>query len=481
MRNVTATTKSASVPWRDVLNKKYASPLLLVCLGVWLHAADGLIVATMMPDIVRDIGGEAYVAWSIALYEIGSIIIGATSALLVLKLGIRKPMVYMASIFAFGCLVSAAAPEMLVLLTGRLLQGTGGGGMTALAFIASVRLFPTRLNARVMAAISVLWGASAFIGPVIGGFFTTYSTWRFGFVFFAVQAIFLAAWVLFGSRFTEPAQTSTDETSIPVQRLALLSLGVLLIAYAGIEVTPVRTPVLLVLGIGTLFLFVTLDARHPSSRILPKRAFNLRSPVGAALLMVFTINVSVMGLNAYGPLLMAIIYGTPPIVAGYILACVAVGWTFSAFVVSGSPEKNDIYFIATGLSLIFSSICGMLYAIPNGPIELVAIFAFIEGVGYGIAWTFILRRSRKLAAPEDLERLSGAIPTVGRTGLAVGAAITGILANAAGFSFDGSIDDARLVARTIFAGCLPFALLALISMICFVSFKSPAIAAKLTD
>ncbi|MFT5343127.1 MAG: MFS family permease [Paracoccaceae bacterium] len=470
---MTATTQSDSVPWREVLNKQYASPLLLVCLGVWLHAADGLIVATMMPDIIGDIGGEAYVAWSIALYEIGSIIAGASSAILVLKLGIRKPMIYAAGLFALGCIVSAAAPDMQFLLGGRLLQGFGGGGMTALAFIATVRLFPPRLNARVMAAISVLWGSSAFMGPMIGGFFTTYSTWRMGFVFFAVQAVFLALWIMFNARFTEPARAPDSNSSIPVRRLALLSLAVLLIAYAGIDVTPFRTPLLLVLGVGTLVCFVIFDARHPENRILPKRAFDLRSPVGAALLMIFAINVATMGLAAYGPLLLAVIYGTPPIVAGYILACVAIGWTISAFAVSGSPEHRDRYFIAAGLLLVFASVCGMIYSFENGPLALIAVFATIEGVGFGISWTFVLRRSRRLADPNDLERLSGAMPTVGRVGFAVGASITGVLANAAGFSLGGSVEGAKLVAATVFTGCLPFAFLALIAMVCFVSFRLP--------
>lgn len=470
---MTTTAQSATVQWREVLNKQYASPLLLVCLGVWLHAADGLIVATMMPDIVRGIGGETYVAWSIALYEIGSIVAGASSAVLVLKLGIRKPMIYAAAMFALGCFVSAAAPEMRILLGGRLLQGAGGGGMTALAFIATVRLFPARLTARVMAVISVLWGSSAFMGPIIGGFFTTYSTWRVGFVFFAIQALFLALWIIFGARFTEPVRASNSSSSIPVRRLALLSLGVLLIAFAGIEVTLFRTPLLLILGTGTLVYFVTLDAKHPENRILPKQAFNLRSPVGAALLMIFSINVATMGLSAYGPLLLAIIYGTPPIVAGYILACVAIGWTVSAFVVSGSPEHRDRYFIAVGLILVFTSVCGMIYSFENGPLALIAVFATIEGVGFGISWTFVLRRSRRLADPDDQERLSGAMPTVGRVGFAVGASITGVLANAAGFSLGGSIEGARVVAATVFIGCLPFALLALIAMACFVSYKLP--------
>lgn len=466
---MTDIVQAAPVAWREVLNRKYASPLLLVCLGVWLHAADGLIVATMMPSIVAEIGGEAFVAWSIALYEIGSIVAGATGALLVLRLGVRQPMFLAASVFALGCLVSAAAPAMQILLTGRLLQGIGGGGMTALAFIATARLFPAKLTPRVMAAISVLWGASAFLGPVIGGFFTTYSTWRMGFVFFAIQAIFLAIWVMFGSRVTEPRAKSKDDNSIPVRRLALLSIGILLIAYAGIEVTAFRTPVLLLMGLGTLTSFVILDARSPANRILPKQAFNLRSPVGAALLMVFSINVATMGLSAYGPLLMVIIHDTPPIVAGYVLACVALGWTVSAFIVSGAPEQHDPYYVAGGLMLICLSVAGMIYSVPNGPVGLIATFATIEGIGYGSSWTFVLRRSKRLAALGDVERLSGALPTVGRVGFAVGASVTGVLANAAGFSHTGSADAARSVARTIFTGSFPFALLALIAMACFVS------------
>ena len=46
----------------------------LLCLGVWLHAADSLVTATLVPAIVGDIGGIAYVAWTIALYQIGAIL-----------------------------------------------------------------------------------------------------------------------------------------------------------------------------------------------------------------------------------------------------------------------------------------------------------------------------------------------------------------------------------------------------------------------
>ena len=150
----------APVGWSENLNRAYASRLILVCLGVWLHAADSLIVATMLPSVVAEIGGKALVTWTSVLYEVGSIVAGTASGLVALT-------------FAAGCLISAAAPTMEILLAGRLLQGLGGGGLTAMSFIATATLFPARLTARVMAAISALWGASAFLGPLIGGTFVT--------------------------------------------------------------------------------------------------------------------------------------------------------------------------------------------------------------------------------------------------------------------------------------------------------------------
>ena len=118
--------------WKEILGRQYGPSLALVCAGVWLHAADGLLVSTMTPAIVADIGGIALIPWTVALYEIGSIVAGAASGLLALRFGVRRPMALAACLFAFGCAVSALAPEMWVLLAGRLLQGFGGGGLMAL-------------------------------------------------------------------------------------------------------------------------------------------------------------------------------------------------------------------------------------------------------------------------------------------------------------------------------------------------------------
>ena len=104
-----------------------------MCLGVWLHAADALVATTVMPSAIAEIGGLSYIYWTIALYELGSIIAGAVTGVGVVALGLRTAMMASALVYALGCVASALAPSMAVMLGGRLVQGLGGGAMLALS------------------------------------------------------------------------------------------------------------------------------------------------------------------------------------------------------------------------------------------------------------------------------------------------------------------------------------------------------------
>lgn len=227
------------VSWREFLGSSHTASLAAVCLAVWLHAADSLIVATMLPSTVAEIGGVALLGWSVSLYEIGSIVAGAASALLIMRFGLRTPMSMAAILFGFGCILSAASPTMPLLLTGRALQGLGGGGLVAMGFVAVGLIFPRRYIARAMAAVSALWGVSAFAGPLVGGFFVEYATWRWGFAFFACQAFALALWIALRGD-TGVARSTADATEFPVKRLSLLCLAVILVAFGGVEVSILR-------------------------------------------------------------------------------------------------------------------------------------------------------------------------------------------------------------------------------------------------
>ncbi|NIA68646.1 MFS transporter [Pelagibius litoralis] len=474
-----SSSEETAVRWREILSREHGPSLALVCLGVWLHAADALLVATMMPAIVAEIGGTRLISWTVALYEIGSIVAGAASGLLALRHGLRLPMTAAACLFAVGCALSALAPEMWILLAGRLLQGFGGGGLMALSFVSVGLLFPRRLTARAMGAVSTIWAVSAFLGPLIGGLFVELASWRTGFWFFALQALVLAAWLITRKDAAAKPAEATGAARFPVFRLLWLSAGVVAIAYAGIEISTLHTPAFVLAGLICLFLFLKLDARKAESRLLPENPIGFRNRLGAALTMILCFTAATIAMSIYGPLLMTRLHGTPVIVAGYILALEAVAWATVAALLSGSPERRDPAMIVLGMLLVTASIAGFAYSVPLGPVWLIAVFAMVQGCGFGMAWTFILRRATALAPDGETQRVTGAIPTVQRLGYALGAAYVGIVANAAGIAGGitgdngpGVADGLDFVAATIFLACLPLALLGLLAAARFVQAKA---------
>lgn len=464
------TEEDTFVSWREFLGSGYTPALALVCLAVWLHAADALIVATMLPSIVAEVGGAGLVGWSVSLYEIASVVAGAASALLTMRFGLKAPMSLAALVFGFGCLISAFAPTMPLVLTGRIFQGMGGGGLVAMSFVAVGVIFPRRYTARAMAAVATFWGVSAFLGPLIGGFFVEFATWRWGFGFFAAQAFALSIWIAL--RPDQAAPETQTASGFPWKRLGLLCLAVLLVSYGGVEIDLVQTTICVLLGLACLTFFLRLDSRAKEDRLLPINPFDFRKPTGSALLMILSLSFATIAVTAFGPILVTAIHNASALTAGYIVACSSIGWTVMAVLVSGSPERLDRMMIAIGMALVVISIGGFLYAVPNGPIWLIAVFAAIEGAGFGMAWTFILRRTTALSDPEEVQRISGAIPTVQRLGYALGAAYIGIVANTSGFASMTTAQEAADVARWIFLGCVPFAVLGLLAMVTLVR-KNP--------
>lgn len=422
----------------------------------------------MMPAIVAEIGGIPFIPWTVALYEIGSIVMGAASGLLTLRYGLRRPMTAAACVFAAGCAASALAPEMWVLLAGRLLQGLGGGGLMAISFVSTGLLFPKRLMARVMGAVSTVWAVSAFLGPLVGGLFVEFASWRAGFWFFAAQALLLALWL--AGRPHDAARPEGDGAAkrFPVIRLFWLSAGVISIAYAGVEVSELRTPLFVLLGLACLLVFLRQEGRRPESRLLPRNPIGLRTPLGAALTMVLCFTAAGIAVSLYVPFVITRLHGVSALTAGYVIAVEAVAWALVAALLSGTAERHDPKMIVAGFLMVTLSLLGFAVAVPSGPVWTVALCAALQGAGFGSAWTFILRRATAIAPPGEAQRVAAAIPTVQRLGYALGAAYLGIVANAMGIE---RAADASLgfVATAVFLACLPPALLGLVAAARFVS------------
>ncbi|MEZ5871685.1 MAG: MFS transporter [Nitratireductor sp.] len=446
-------TDAKAASWSELFSSGLTGRILLLSFGVWLHAADELMVSTITPAMIASIGGELYVAWLIALYEVGSIVSGAASAIIVLRFGVRFSMAGAALAYFGGCLVSGLAPDMTVMLAGRLIQGLGGGAMIALSFVGVYRLIPEHLTARVYALMSIVWGVSAFSGPMIGAAFADNGIWRGAFYLFAGQAILFALVVMVRMKNEAPASPSSDavgrSSPLLIVRILVLAAGVVLVAASGTVAAPMLQLILAASGFAALAVFLMLDSASGRNRLLPSRAFDYRQPQGAVIILVLFMAICTMGLITYGPLILTRLHGLSATAVGIILMLESIGWSVTAVLVAGIAPRRQPFAILAGFGAVLVSLAILAYAMVEGPVLLVAACSLVQGAGFGAAWAFMIRRANLLAPQGEGERVASAIPTLQRFGYAIGAACAGIIANAHGFGEGG--DQGSLVSREAMA------------------------------
>ncbi len=438
--------------WRELGQSGELGRFVLLCLGVWLHAADSLVTATLVPAIVGDIGGLAYVGWTILLYQIGAIVAGAATARLCRRTGAKRVLGAAALLYGAGCVAAGLAPDMAVLLAARLVQGVGGGVLVALSYVVVQRSFPEHLWSRLFGIQAAIWGAGSLPGPLIGGLFVALGDWRLAFWCFALQAGLL--WTLAIWRLApEPPMPESGER-LPLMPVLAMSAAALMIAEAGVTGRLAPSILLCLGGIGLLWAAVARDGQS-AHRMFPRQSLDVRHPVGAGLVMVLALSASTVGFWAYGPLLLAILFGTNPLLSGYILAGGSISWSVATLAVSGAPLSADRRLIRLGTGLVAAAVAGLAVAVPAGSFAGMVACSLLQGTGFGLCWPSILQRMVQQADEPERPLAAAAPSTVQRIGYAVGAAATGIAANASGLAEGISVEAARAAGFWVFAGFLP--------------------------
>lgn len=468
-------SQSATRPnWRSLAQSGVLLRFFFLGLGIWLHAADELIISTLITDIVADIGGIELLGWNLALYELGSIVAGAAMGLQVARSGLRTGFAMSALVYSVGCMISALAPAMEVMLLGRLTQGFGGGGLVAVAFIAVGKLFDRSIWPQLFALLSAIWGVSAFLGPLIGGLFAQADWWRGAFWFFGAQAALLmgAAFIII------PAQHITDaadhrhstpegsasqvenrqkQATFPARRLTILAISIVAIAWSGITDNLIAAIVAGTAGLGGVCAFLMIDQNRTSNQILPPAVRTRNSVARSSLLMVFALSASTISFSIFGPVLLRVLHHLSAIETGYVIALESIGWSVSAIAFASQPEHREKLIIRIGASLVFIGLAGFAATMVSGSVWLICGFAVLQGAGFGMFWSFVIRRLVESVAEEDRAIAAASVPLVQRIAYALGAAVAGLVANAAGFSGGLSQHTSQFVGFWVFVAFIPLA------------------------
>lgn len=430
----------------------------IVGLGVFISAVNSVLLVTVLPTAVDDIGGIEFMSWTTTIYVTASIVFSAAGGWMKARLGGRGGLLAGASLFMAGTAICAAAPAMPVLLLGRLGQGVGSGLLAAMSYTFVRSVFPQGLWPKIFALMAAVWGVAALAGPALGGVLTGMVGWRPAILSMMLPALLLMTLVL--AALPRDGERGGREP-FPLLRLVVLASGILAVAAAGNFPGAGLQAMSAFAGVAVLALVVLAD-RRAERPILPSNALSFTSEVGLGLAMKWLLIISTMPVSVYGALALQRLHGATPLVAGYVVALEALGWTASAFVVARLPARWSAGAIVMGSLLV---VCGVLAGsrtLAYGPLWAGASAVALMGIGFGTCWAFLSGRVLAAARSGEEDRVASAIPTAEALGIALGAAMAGIAGNGLGIAADAGLDHFAAVIRDLVGGFAAFGLAALV-------------------
>jgi len=453
--------------WGALLSGKNGARSAALSGGVALHAINIYIATTVLPSVVQEIGGLNLYAWNTTLFVVASILGSALTNRALNRTGARGAYQIAIVLFLAGSLLCALAPSMLVMLLGRTIQGLGGGFLFALGYAMIYEVFEKSLWPRAFALVSGMWGVATLVGPAIGGIFADINAWRLAFGFL-VPVTLLYAWLI---RYALPAEGRDRGAAIPLPGLQLLLLTAAVLAIS-IGSTDARLSSNLI-GVTVAVLLMALFVRRElkgGNVMLPRNALRLHSPL---LMLYLTIGLLVVGMTSetFVPYFLQYLHGQTPLMSGYLAALMAAGWTLAEIWSSGWRGRRITLAIVAGPVIVLIGMVMLALFIPAQtgqawlPLTAISLGLLLVGFGIGIGWPHLLTRVLEVTPQEDKDAAATSISTVQLFATALGAALSGMLANLGGLNVPGGVAGAISASQVLFGVLAMAPLLAILSAV----------------
>jgi EmrB/QacA subfamily drug resistance transporter len=386
---------------------------------------DGTIVATALHTLTRELHTSlTWSTWTITVYQLGQIVSLPIAGRLSDSLGRRRMFLAYVAVFTVSSLLAGLATNIYLLIALRFTQALGGGGLMPSTMGVVADLF-TKDRDRWLGLVTSFFPLGALLGPTLGGFIVTYSTWRA--IFFINVPVGLVVLLLLWALLP---RSPAVRVRIDVLGAALLGAALFTVMFGLNQFADrgVRSPLpwsLLALG-GVLAAAFLAHERRAEQAILPPPLLRRR-----AFAIVNTINV-VYGAAAFGiftlvPLYAQLAYGLTPLAAGSLLSVRAIG--MAGFSVTSSlllwrvgyraPMVVGFLVLATGLTLI---------SLPpaTSPYTWLGISALICGIGVGTAGPPSNNAAVQLM-PDQVAAISGLRAMFRQTGGIIAITLTAVV------------------------------------------------------
>jgi len=357
-------------------------------LSTFMSAIEGTVTGPAGPAIVSHFGGMQLMSWIFTAYlltmAVTTPIFGKISDIYG-----RKPVFIVGSIiFILGSLLCGLSQNMEQLIIFRAIQGIGAGAIVPVAFTIIGDIYPLEQRTKVQALISSIWGISSLIGPLLGGYFVDYWSWRwiFGFnVPFGLVSIVLIMRYL-------PKHTVTRKAKVDVAGALTFTIGVTALLFTmatGGQYYDWNSPLLIgcmVIAVVFLALFLIVEGKAEEP-MLPLQLFRIRD-IAVSSVANLLISSLLIGITTYTPLWIQGVLGKNATFSGLALAPMSIGWVLGSIaggkmlLTAGSRKTTLI-----GVGAIVVSALGMAMMTGETSNMILLLLTFIYGIGFGYTST----------------------------------------------------------------------------------------------
>ncbi|KAI1406173.1 MFS general substrate transporter [Hypoxylon fuscum] len=353
-----------------------------VALGCFLMLVDTMVISTAIPRITDEFHSLADVGWYASAYQFG---IAAPQPL--------WTFLFFFGIFELGSVLCGAAVSSAMLIIGRTVAGLGAAGIINGAITIVSSCAPLEKRPGMTMGLQQL---GLVIGPLIGGAFTTYSTWRWSFyINLPIGAI--AVFLVLVVRIPEQTPKGSLLSVLPQLHHHLDLVGFALFApaviqlllalqYGGNKFAWDSSQVIgLFCGAGaTCFVWLLWNYHKGDTALLPAAMIRRRTVWSAAMFNAFQM-VGIYGLFYYLPIYFQTIYNTSAILSGVYIIPMILPQLLTAGLTGGILQKTGYVIPIAIFSLVLSSIgTGLISTLQaESSVRRWVGFQILAGVGSG--------------------------------------------------------------------------------------------------
>jgi Major Facilitator Superfamily len=368
--------------------------------------------------------------------------------------GPRRVLAISVVLYAIGLGIAALAPSMFVVVSGRFVQGIGGGGLYTASLATVAKTYPDRIRPRVMALLASMWILPGLVGPSLGSLIATTVGWRWAFIA-PIPAILIGVALILPALRAVEASPNEDALPIAPALVLMVGAGVFLAGLTELSwLTAVLAPVGLAIAIPALL------------RITPPGTLSARRGIPAAAAAAFLTSFAFIAVDGFLTLMLHRVRGLSLGISGLVISGASVSWAAGSWWESRVVSNRG----ARSLTRVGASILGFgTVLVASGLLESVPVsvsyvgWAF-GGLGMGILFpTIPLAVMSETTAGREAGELSSMI-LMDFLGIGIGAGLGGVsvaLADAGHISLRAGVAGAfamglvACVALVLLAGRIP--------------------------